>query len=93
MTQRQGFTIITNRVIDDEQLKGADKLVFMAICRYAHNKTRKCHPSRETLMKKAGVSKKPFQTSLTTLEARGYIRIERRTSNGLKLSNEYTVMG
>ncbi|MBC1286916.1 helix-turn-helix domain-containing protein [Listeria booriae] len=93
MATRQGFTIITNRVIDDERLGGADKLVFMAICRYAHNKTRKCHPSRATLMKKASVSKKPFQASLKKLEECGYIQIERRTSNGLKLSNEYTVMG
>lgn len=86
------FTKVANKVIDDEKLSGNDIKVFIAICRYANNKTRKCHPSRATLMKKARVSNKTLSASIENLVKRHYIKVEARSSNGAKLSNEYTVI-
>lgn len=86
------FTVVSNSVIDDESLNGNDLKVFLAICRYANNTTRKCHPSRATLMKKARVSNKTLSASIENLVKRHYIKVEARSSNGAKLSNEYKVI-
>lgn len=86
------FTKVANQVIDDEKLSGNDLKVFLAICRYANNTTRNCHPSRATLMKKARVSNKTLSASIENLVKSSYIKVERRSSNGAKLSNEYTVI-
>ncbi|EUJ23457.1 hypothetical protein MFLO_15945 [Listeria floridensis FSL S10-1187] len=86
------FTKVPNKAIDDPALNGNDLRVLLAICRYAHNKTRKCHPSRATLCRKARVGNKTLAKSLETLVNWHYINIESRYSNGAKLSNEYTVI-
>lgn len=87
------FVMVTKAVIEDDRLKAADKSVYMALCLYADNKTSECWPSRESLMKKAGVSDRTLRNSLQTLEETGYIKIEPRFSeDGRRLSNLYILL-
>lgn len=89
--QHSTFTKVPNKAIDDPALSGNDLRVLTAICRYAHNKSRKCHPSRATLMSAARISNKPLSESLLHLQERGYITVESRFHEGKQLSNEYWV--
>lgn len=87
------FVMVTRAALNDESLKAAEKSVYATLCMYADNRTSDCFPSRETLMKKAGVSDRTLRTSLQTLEDRGYIDIiERFADDGRRLSNLYVLL-
>lgn len=79
--------------MEDEALKAADKSVYSTLCMYADNRTSDCFPSRETLLKKSGVSDRTLRSSLKTLEDRGYIEVVNRyADNGRQLSNLYILL-
>lgn len=87
------FVMVTRAVLEDETLKAADKSVYATLCMYADNRTADCWPSRETLLKKAGVSDRTLRNSLQALRDRGYIEvIERFAENGRQLSNLYVLL-
>ena len=87
------FVMVTRAVIDDERLKASDKSVYATLCMYADNRTSESWPSRETLMKKAGVSDRTLRNSLKALEDLGYIEIVDRWSGaGTRLSNLYVLL-
>lgn len=93
MTQRQGFTRVSNAALDDTTLKTSEKALYVAISRYAHNKTRQCYPSKETLLTTSGISDNTFRQAIKVLEKRGYIQVETRNNGaGRQLSNLYTLL-
>lgn len=87
------FIMVTRAVIEDESLRSADKSVYATLCMYADNRTSECWPSRETLLKKAGVSDRTLRNSLRLLEDSGYIKvIKRYRDDGGQLSNLYVLL-
>jgi hypothetical protein len=86
------FTMVTNAVLKDRTLKASDKSVYATICLYADNETSDCYPSRETLMKDAGVSDKTLRNSLRRLADKGYIDIKHRYNKNGQSSNLYVLL-
>ena len=87
------FVMVSRAVIEDETIKASDKSVYSVLCMYADNNTADCWPSRDTLLKKAGISDRTLRNSLKTLEERGYIEvIKRYADNGRQLSNLYVLL-
>lgn len=87
------FVMVTRSVLEDDTLKSADKSVYATLCMYADNKTADCWPSRETILRKAGVSDRTLRNSLQTLQERGYIEvIHRFADDGRQLSNLYVLL-
>ena len=87
------FVMVTRSVIEDESLRAADKSVYTTLCMYADNKTAEAWPSRETLLKKAGISDRTLRNSLLKLSKKGYIEIVKRYANdGRQLSNLYVLL-
>ena len=87
------FVMVTRAILEDDSLKSADKSVYATLCMYADNNTADCWPSRETLMKKAGVSDKTLRNSLKNLEEGGFLKIRKRYSgDGRRLSNLYVLL-
>lgn len=84
------FIMVTRKVIEDPTLRASDKSVYTTLCMYADNETAEAWPSRDTLMKKSGVSDNTLRRSLKELSDKGYIEVvERFGSDGRQLSNLY----
>lgn len=77
--RRASFSIVENAVIDDPRLSGSDKLMYMALARFANADTGKAYPSITTLCKKASMSRPTAIKALRQLEECGHIEAERRT--------------
>lgn len=91
--KREGkYTKVANKVITDLSLKASDKSVYMVLSRYADNITRECFPSRDTLMKYAGVSDKTLRLAIKNLVDRGYISVESRRKGGRRSTNLYRLL-
>ena len=74
-----GFTILPNWVWEMKDLGRVDKLVYIALARFADNETRICWPSYTTLMYEAMVgNRRTLKNSLKRLELTGCIEIQRR---------------
>lgn len=87
------FVMVTRAVINDESLKAADKSVYTVLCMYADNKTAEAWPSRETILKKAGVSDHSLRNSLRNLSDKGYIEVVKRyAKDGRQMSNLYVLL-
>lgn len=87
------FVIVTKMVLTDENLRASDKSIYSVLCMYANNDTLDCFPSKETILKKAGIGDKAFRTSIKRLVDEGYIDIEKRFSeDGRRMSNRYVLL-
>lgn len=86
------YVIVTRQIIEDEGLKAADKSVYSVLCMYADNKTMDCHPSRETIMKKAGIGDHALRNSIRKLTEKGYIAVEKRTNYRGQATNLYILL-
>jgi len=86
------FVIVSKSIYEDDRLKAADKSVYSVLCMYADNDTFECYPSRETILKKAGISDHTLRKSLQKLRDLGYIDIKKRyAENGRQCSNKYVI--
>lgn len=87
------FVMVTKLIMEDGSLRSADKSVYAALCLFSDNKTSKCWPGRDSLMRSAGVSDRTLRNSLKKLEDKGYIEIVKRyKNNGGQLSNAYVLL-
>ena len=86
------FTKIFNDFLESELLDKHEKLIFIAIKRFADNETLVAFPSLKTLHKMTGISIKWIQKSINHMEELGILRVEQRISeeNGIQ-SNLYTL--
>ncbi|HAC3037591.1 TPA_asm: helix-turn-helix domain-containing protein [Listeria monocytogenes] len=90
---RSTFTKIQNNVIEDERLNLQDLALYLALCKFANNKTQQCYPSKKSLLKVSRISDKPFRKALKHLIEYGYVKVETRLStDGKQLSNMYTLV-
>lgn len=86
------FTRVSNDALKKIENKN-DALVYMALCKFANNKTLECFPSLETLASASWSSKSTVQRSLKSLEELGLIAIvKRRDKVGQRASNLYILL-
>lgn len=86
------FVWLTKAVMEDESLKASDKSVYAVLCMYADNNSSECWPSRETIMKKAGISDHSLRKSLRKLQDAGYIHVEKRNNYAGQATNLYVLL-
>lgn len=86
------FVWLTKAVMMDESLKASDKSVYAVLCMYADNNTSDCWPSRDSIMKKAGISDHSLRKSIRILKDAGYIEVRKRTNSRGQASNLYILL-
>lgn len=87
-TDQRKFTIVYNDFLESNLLNYYEKMVFIAIKKFANNETMSAFPSVNTIKKLTGISVSQIKRSLDNMEELGIIKIEH--SRG-KHSNIYTL--
>lgn len=90
--RKNPFVWLTKAVMKDTSLKASDKSVYAVLCMYADNNTADCWPSRNTIMKEAGISDHSLRKSLRILKEAGYIEVRKRYNSGGQASNLYVLL-
>ncbi len=86
------FTIVENEIIDNVNLRPTEKLVYIALCRFAYH--GECHPSTAKIAEIAGVSRRTVFRVIKKLCELGLVSKQRRKSkNQGDTSNIYTIHG
>ena len=82
----------TQWACEQQDLKPTTKLVLVQLASFQNARTGKCYPSQKTLCRACGLSLSALNTHLRSLEDRGLIRRQRRTSprTGACLSTQYS---
>lgn len=92
-TDQRNFTLVFNDFLDSNLLSAKEKMVFIAIKRFANNETQTAFPSLQTIGRITGMSKSSVQRSLKRLEELGVLEHKRQKNektNGFT-SNLYTI--
>lgn len=94
---KHGFCIIPSLLLRAQQRLGLNPsqlAVLLQLADYWWDSERKPYPSKQKLHERLGISPRQIQRYIADLEAAGLVkRVERRASNGGKLSNEYDLSG
>jgi hypothetical protein len=83
-----GFTVLAQ-----ERLSASERLVLLALCFHHHPQTGACFPSVETVSGYAGLSERPTQFAIRSLECRGLIKVLKRSIGGRQRANQYELFG
>lgn len=71
---KHSWTTIDNNIFDDEEnFKGWEKPVFMALMRYSFGLGGEARPSQTTIAKKFGISRKTVNEVMGRLEEKGFL--------------------
>lgn len=76
---RKGFLWVQYAIFDDKRLNSSDKVVYMALARFANNETQEARPSMPKLIKTTGLVENTVRKSIKQLERFGYIEISKET--------------
>ncbi|RVJ37397.1 MULTISPECIES: helix-turn-helix domain-containing protein [Sinorhizobium] len=92
-----GFCLVPSLLLRAQRrlnLNPTQLAVLLQLCDFWWDKERKPYPSKETLAQRLSLSERQVQRYIAELEREGFVRrIERRASNGGKLSNTYDLSG
>jgi len=92
-----GFCLVPSLLLRAQRrlnLNPTQLAVLLQLCDFWWDKDRKPFPSKETLSQRLSLSERQVQRYIAELEQEGLVRrIERRASNGGKLSNTYDLSG
>lgn len=92
-----GFCLVPSLLLRAQRRIGLNPTqlaVLLQLCDFWWDKERKPFPSKETLAQRLSLSERQVQRYIAELEQAGLVqRIERRSSNGGKLSNTYDLSG
>lgn len=92
-----GFCLVPSLLLRAQRrlnLSPTQLAVLLQLCDFWWDKERKPFPSKETLAQRLSLSERQVQRYIAELEQEGLVkRIERRASNGGKLSNTYDLSG
>jgi len=92
-----GFCLVPSLLLQAQRrlnLSPTQLAVLLQLCDFWWDKERKPYPSKETLAQRLNLSERQVQRYIADLEREGLVhRIERRASNGGKLSNTYDLSG
>lgn len=75
--RRTNFTMVENEVIDDESVSSSEKLVYMALSRFANYDSGKSWPSIDSLCKKSSLTRRTVISAIHKLEETSYLLVER----------------
>lgn len=91
-TDQRKFTIVYNDFLESDLLDKHEKLIYIAIKRFADNDTLKAFPSLKTLHKITGISIRWIKKSIEHMEQLGVISVEHREDDEKgQQSNLYTL--
>ena len=91
-TDQRKFTIVYNDFLESKLLDKHEKLIYIAIKRFADNDTLKAFPSLKTLHKITGISIRWIKKSIEHMEQLGVISVEHREDDEKgHQSNLYTL--
>ena len=91
-TDQRKFTIVYNDFLESDLLDKHEKLIYIAIKRFADNDTLKAFPSLKTLHKITGISIRWIKKSIEHMEQLGVISVEHREDDEKgHQSNLYTL--
>ena len=91
-TDQRKFTLVYNDFLDSDLLDKHEKLIYIAIKRFADNDTLKAFPSLKTLHKITGISIRWIKKSIEHMEQLGVISVEHREDDEKgHQSNIYTL--
>lgn len=91
-TDQRKFTIVYNDFLESDLLDKHEKLIYIAIKRFADNDTLKAFPSLKTLHKITGISIRWIKKSIEHMEQLGVISVEHRDDDEKgHQSNLYTL--
>lgn len=91
-TDQRKFTLVYNDFLESDLLNYYEKMVFIALKKFADNDTMRAFPSLKTIHKVTGISLSQVRRSIDHMEELGVISIEHRADKdkGNK-SNLYTL--
>lgn len=91
--RREGFLWVPNSVYDEfgSKLHATTFMVYLDLCRRAHNDTQACYPSKDRIAAALGITAKTVYTALVELEKAGLIEIERTGRNNNYVLLDYRV--
>lgn len=76
----------------EQKLPTREKFVLIMLANYASNDLWDCHPSVNTLADDTGMSRDTVMRAIKTLELDGFVRVIRRTVEGINLPNVYRLI-
>lgn len=92
VTDQRRFTIVYNDFLESDLLNKHEKLIFIALKRFADNDTLMAYPSLNTLHKMTGISVRWIKESLSHMQELGVLRVDARESEKSgHQSNLYTL--
>lgn len=91
MVTTDGFVRLPNWLVDDSDLSLYELAVYIVLLRFRDPKTGKCFPGMTTIADRARISRKSVERAIPGLEARGMIKVSRRSSLKENKPNVYTV--
>ncbi|MGZ0710547.1 helix-turn-helix domain-containing protein (plasmid) [Coraliomargarita sp. W4R53] len=86
-----GFVRLPNWLLDDSSLTLHELMVYTVLLRFRDHKTGKCFPGMSTIADRARISRKSVERAISKLEARGMIRVQRRSTLTENKPNVYEV--
>lgn len=86
------YTLVRNQIIRTDKVSTADMAVFFCLSFYADNETGKCYPNLTTLAEASKSSVNTVRKSIKNLEQAGFIKVEKKKIDGMRLSNVYTIL-
>lgn len=86
-----GFVRLPNWLIDDSDLSGNELLVYVVLLRFRDPKTGKCFPGMTTIADRARISRRSVMRAIESLESRGMVKVDRRSTITDNRPNVYTV--
>lgn len=91
--QRPPFTILEDRILDDERISKHGLLVYWVLCRHADSHAQ-CFPSIRRIGKQTRISSSTVWEAIEELVVAGYVSRQKRTVPGKheKVSNLYTIL-
>lgn len=91
-TDQRRFTLVYNDFLESDILNYYEKMVFIALKKFADNETMRAFPSLKTISKITGISLSQVRRSLDRMEQLGIIAVEHRTNKEKgHQSNIYTL--
>ena len=87
---KRPFTMVPNFILDDKDLSGNEKAVYMALAKHANNETGIAYPAIKTLAAKAGVSSRTVSNAKKRLVEKGYVE---ESSGHRGRANTYRLVG
>ena len=89
---KKDYFLVYNEIMRNEDLTSSDKIVYVAICNLANNKTGICYAKQSTIAKNASVTVPTVRKAVKNLEEAGFISVEKKQLDGMRLSYIYFIL-